>query len=72
MTNSIYSRGTRSCTACDYIKANGKVQRTFDLHTGKWQFYRCCSWCGCCYPATVHDYNEQHPESPHAIAEALT
>jgi len=64
---SIYSRGTRSCTGCDWVKENATVQRWFDLHNNRWTFYRCCSWCGCCYPATVHEYNSDHPDLAHTV-----
>lgn len=63
---SIYTRGTHSCTGCDWAKEHNPVQRTFDLHENRWRFYRSCHWCGCCYPATAEDWNAENPDLRHS------
>jgi len=52
--------GTRpGCTNCDWASTNAKVQRYFNLHERRWQYYRACKWCGNCYAATEQEYQEQ-------------
>ena len=67
---SIYARGTRSCTGCDWNKKHARVQRAFDLNANRWRFYRVCTWCGCCYPTTEVEYWIDHPDELTAIAAA--
>ena len=58
---SIYSRGTRGCTACEYAKTH----RRFNLSASQWEFRRYCGHCGCVYVATVDEYNRDHPDLQH-------
>ena len=66
---SIYERGRQSCVNCEHIQKHGKVHRTFYLHEACWHFYRHCSWCGCCFPATVEEWNAENPDQQHVIPE---
>ena len=65
---SIYERGRYTCVNCEHIKEHGKVRRWFT--EGRWQFYRHCSSCGSCFPATVEEWNTENPDRQHVIEEA--
>ncbi len=58
---SIYERGRHSCTNCEHASKHSQVRRHYNLHYGRWKFYRSCAWCGSCFTATVEEWNAENP-----------